>query len=67
MGIKKTLALAGFCLALDIVAFIVLAFLIAVSTNIWCTVLFGIMVYIIAWDAFHASVYLMNHFKNKLQ
>ena len=67
MGVKKTLTLAGFCLALDIVAFIILALLITVSTNIWCTFLFGIMMYIILWDAFHASVYLMKHFKNKLQ
>lgn len=61
---NKVLALAGLCLGLDVVAFITLALLICVVSNMWCVIFLGILLYVVAWDAFHASVYLMNHFKD---
>jgi hypothetical protein len=61
---NKVLALAGLCLGLDVVAFITLTLLICAASNIWCVIFLGILLYAVAWDAFHASVYLMNHFKN---
>jgi hypothetical protein len=61
---NKVLALAGLCLGLDVVAFITLALLICAASNMWCVIFLGILLYAVAWDAFHASVYLMNHFKN---
>ena len=61
---NKVLALASLCLGLDVVAFITLALLICVASNMWCVIFLGILLYVVAWDAFHASVYLMNHFKN---
>ena len=61
---NKLLVLAGLSLGLDVVAFIILALLMCIASNMWYVVLLGILLYVIAWDAFHASVYLMNHFKN---
>lgn len=61
---NKVLALAGLCLGLDVAAFITLALLICVASNMWCVIFLGILLYVVAWDAFHASVYLMNHFKD---
>lgn len=61
---KNKLLLAGLCLGLDVVAFITLALLICAASNMLYIVFLGILLYAIAWDAFHASVYLMNHFKN---
>lgn len=64
MKTNKILALAGFSLGLDILAFISLAIMICASSNMWFTIFLGIILYIIAWDAWNASVYIMNHFKN---
>ena len=61
---NKVLALASLCFGLDVVAFITLALLICVASNKWCVIFLGILLYVVAWDAFHASVYLMNHFKD---
>lgn len=61
---SNILVLASLCLGLDVVAFITLALLICAASNMWYIVFLGILLYVVAWDAFHASVYLMNHFKN---
>lgn len=61
---NKLLVLASLCLGLDAVAFITLALLICIASSMWHIVFLSILLYAIAWDAFHASVYLMNHFKN---
>ena len=61
---NKLLVLASLCLGLDVVAFITLALLICIASSMWHIVFLSILLYAITWDAFHASVYLMNHFKN---
>ena len=61
---NKLLVLASLCLGLDAVAFITLALLICIASSMWYIVFLSILLYAIACDAFHASVYLMNHFKN---
>ena len=56
---------AGIALALDIVAFIITSLILLETTNIWFILVLAILIYLFAYDAFQASVYLMNHFKNK--
>lgn len=54
---------AGIALALDIIAFIIASLILLETTNIWFMLLLAILIYVFAYDAFQASVYLMNHFK----
>ena len=60
----KVLVLTGLSLGLDVVAFIALALLICAASNMWYIIFLGMLLYAISWDAFQASVYLMNHFKD---
>lgn len=54
---------AGIALALDIIAFIIASLILLETTNIWFMLVLAILIYVFAYDAFQASVYLMNHFK----
>lgn len=53
----------GIALALDIIAFIITSLILLETTNIWAILVLAILIYIFAYDAYQASVYLMNHFK----
>lgn len=54
---------AGIALALDIIAFIITSLILLETTNIWAMLVLAILIYVFAYDAYQASVYLMNHFK----
>lgn len=54
---------AGIALALDIIAFIITSLILLGTTNICAILVFAILIYVFAYDAFQASVYLMNHLK----
>lgn len=54
---------AGIALALDLIAFIITSLILLETTNIWAILVLAILIYVFAYDAYQASVYLMNHFK----
>ena len=60
---RMKLAKAGIALSLDIIAFIIASLMLLETTNIWFMLVLAILIYVFAYDAFQASVYLMNHFK----
>lgn len=60
---KKRICIAWICVILDIIAFIIASLILLETTNIWFMLVLAILIYVFAYDAFQASVYLMNHFK----
>lgn len=60
---KKTICLAWSALLLDVIAFILSSIWLCSTTSIIATLILAIFIYIFAYDAYQASVYLMNQYK----
>ena len=58
---KKRICIAWICVILDIIAFIVSSALIIASNNFFVIFLFSLLLYVLVWDAYNASEYLIKH------
>lgn len=61
---KKRVYGAWICIVLDIITFILSSVLLIASNNFFVILLLGALLYILSWDAFKASEYLIKHYNN---
>lgn len=61
----KPITRASAALLLDIMAFIAASVLAMKTSNIALIIFYAVLLYIIAYDTFQATVYITRHFKNK--
>lgn len=58
------ISMAGLALALDIITFIILSFIIFKITNTILIIMIGALIYILGYDAWRATEFIINYFKN---
>ncbi len=58
------ISMAGLALALDIITFIILSFIIFKITNAILIIMIGALIYILGYDAWRATEFIINYFKN---
>jgi len=61
---KKRIYGAWICIVLDIITFILSSVLLIASNNFFVIFLLGALLYVLSWDAFKASEYLIKHYSN---
>ena len=61
----KQISKASLALLLDIMAFIAASVLAMKTSNLALIIFYTVLLYIIAYDTFQATVYIARHFKNK--
>ncbi len=62
---KNAVTFAGIALALDIIVFIMVSMAVVETTNFLMVLFLAILIYILAYDAFNAAVFIAEYFKNK--
>ena len=61
---KKRIYSAWICIILDIITFILSSVLLIASNNFFVIFLLGALLYVLSWDAFKASEYLIKYYSN---
>ncbi len=61
---KKMIYGAWICLVLDVLLFIVSSMFIFATNSLWITLLVGALLYVLSWDAYKASSFLIKQYSN---
>ncbi len=55
---------ATICLVMDILTFLISSWIILVTTNIVLILIFGLFNFILVWDAYKATMFLLKHYNH---
>lgn len=61
---KKRIYGTWICIVLDIITFIISSVLLIASNNFFIIFLLSVLLYVLSWDAYNASKYLIKHYSN---
>jgi hypothetical protein len=61
---RKGIYNAWICIILDIITFILSSVLLIASNNLFVVLSLGALLYLLSWDAYKASEYLIKHYSN---
>lgn len=54
---------AAICLVMDILAFLISSCIIITTTNIVLILIFGLLNFVLSWDAYEATMFLIKNYK----
>lgn len=54
---------AAICLVMDILAFLISSYIIITTTNIALILIFGLLNFVLSWDAYKATMFLIKNHK----